>query len=593
MRLERLGRGSACFGLALLVASACSSEKGGFGVDNEKFSQDAGVDAGECQLTCSVDGQSIIRECTGEIVETCPETQACGAAKCMDPCAAAAEDKSSNGCAFYFQKPRFTKKLPNSCYAAYLVNTSKQPVEFSLDFDGKPADVSSAVFRTEPGSATLYQHQGPIKPGESVVIFLSDRDPARSYTNADNLGYIRCPDGVVPTTVTDIKSDGTGTGSSFHLTTNLPVGLTSMYPFGGAKSYNPTASVVLPVTAWSKEHIIVDAWGLDWTGKPSTQIFAAEDETDVTIIPNRNVQGATGIPGGPAGEPVTYRLAKGGFLQLVQNEELTGSFVTSTKPVSLVGGHGCANIPTGAAACDILAQNIPGFAQWGHQYVGVAYRPRLGNEHEPVRYRIVAAREDTKLSYDPEIPVGAPTTLAAGEMAMFTSGTGDAFVVRSQDSDHPFYLAAYMSSAGDQLATQEQYQGLGDPEFVNIVPAGQYLNAYTFYADPTYDETSLVIVRAKDHGTFKNVWLECAGDLTDFHPVGVGGEYEWTRVDLSRGGKAGDQFGDSTCKNGLQRMKSDGPFTATIWGWDTYASYAYPGGMAQRTLVPRPLVTVH
>ncbi|AKV04777.1 hypothetical protein AKJ09_11440 [Labilithrix luteola] len=585
--------GAASFGLLLFAASACSSDKGGFAVENEKFSQDAGVEAGDCPLTCSLDGQSIIRSCSGEIVETCPETQACGAAKCQDPCSAASDDRSSNGCEFYFQKPRFTKQLPNSCYAAYLVNTSKQPVEFSLELEGKPVDVSKAVFRTEPGSATLYQHEGPIGPGESVVIFLSDRDPARTYTNADNLGYISCPKGVVPTTITDIRSNGTGAGSSFHLTTKLPVGVTSMYPFGGAKSYNPTASLVLPVAAWSKEHIVVNGWGLDWSGKPSTQIFSAEDDTDVTIVPNRDIQGGAGIVGGPAFEPVTYRLGKGAFLQLVQNEELTGSFVTSTKPISIVGGHGCANIPTGAAACDILAQQIPAFAQWGHQYVGVAYRPRLGNEHEPVRYRIVAAREGTQLSYDPEIPPGAPTALGPGESAMFTSGTGDAFYVRSQDADHPFYLAAYMSSAGDPTATEEQYQGLGDPEFVNIVPAGQYLNSYTFYADPTYAETSLVIVRAKDHGEFKKVWLECAGDLTDFQPVGVGGEYEWTRVDLTRGGKPGAKFGDSVCTNGLQRMKSDGPFTATLWGWDSFASYAYPGGMAQRTLVPRPLVTVH
>ena len=40
-------------------------------------------------------------------------------------------------------------------------------------------------------------------------------------------------------------------------------------------------------------------------------------------------------------------------------------------------------------------------------------------------------------------------------------------------------------------------------------------------------------------------------------------------------------------------MKSEGPFAATIWGWDRYVSYAYPGGMAQRKLVDTPLVPVH
>jgi len=39
-------------------------------------------------------------------------------------------------------------------------------------------------------------------------------------------------------------------------------------------------------------------------------------------------------------------------------------------------------------------------------------------------------------------------------------------------------------------------------------------------------------------------------------------------------------------------MKSEGPFTATIWGWAKDASYAYPGGMALRKLVDTPLLPI-
>ncbi len=40
-------------------------------------------------------------------------------------------------------------------------------------------------------------------------------------------------------------------------------------------------------------------------------------------------------------------------------------------------------------------------------------------------------------------------------------------------------------------------------------------------------------------------------------------------------------------------MRSDGAFSATLWGWDRYASYAYPGGMAIRKLVETPLSPVN
>ena len=35
----------------------------------------------------------------------------------------------------------------------------------------------------------------------------------------------------------------------------------------------------------------------------------------------------------------------------------------------------------------------------------------------------------------------------------------------------------------------------------------------------------------------------------------------------------GQAFDGGVCQSGLQRMRSAGPFTATLWGWDMYASY--------------------
>ncbi|AKV02437.1 hypothetical protein AKJ09_09100 [Labilithrix luteola] len=594
MTLAKLASGSVravpvmLLALALVTASACSKEKEGFVEGTDQLVSDGGLDAAdECMFQCSLDGRAVISTCTGEVVDTCKDDQVCGGALCQAPCAAAAADRSSNGCEFYFQKPRFTKSVPNSCYAAFVVNSSNEAVKLELELEGKAMDISRALFRADPSTMALSQLEGPLAPGDSAILFLSDRDPTRVYSLADSITYVGCPSGVVPATYTDFKMNGTGMGSSFHLKSNVPVGLATIYPFGGAKSFTPTATLVLPVATWGTEHILVNSWDTAWTGAPAAQIVAAEDGTDVTIVPRVDIQNGVGVTGGLAGEPTTYRLDKGQFLQLVQNQQLTGSFVSSNKPITTIGGHACADIPTNVEACDILAQQIPAADQWGSEYVAVAYRSRVGNEHEPVPYRIVAARDGTQLDYDPVVPPGAPLSLSAGESATFWSGTGDAFVVRSQDVDHPIYVAAYMTGG-------EQYGGRGDPDFVNLVPTGQYLNSYAFYADPTFNDSSLVIVRAKTRGEFKDVWLECAnGNVPDFHPIGARGEYEYARVDLAVSGGTGAKFGDHLCQNGLQRLHSDGAFTATIWGWDAYASYAYTGGLAQRKLVKTPLGIVH
>lgn len=582
---------------------ACSDDRIEFDTPPEEtFDIDGGVPGSDdaavpdCQLQCSLDRRTVIDTCTKEVVTECRPEDVCGGGQCLAPCEAAAADRHSDGCEFFVQAPLYrmheSPPIPPSCFATYVVNPSPLPAEITLELEGKNVDISRSLYRTAPGSGELVRHNGPIEPGESAILFLSDATRELAAELTTHLYYAGCPVNVTPAVNVDKFASFSTRGKSFRIGSTMPVSLTSMYPFGGARSYVPTATLLLPVATWSKEHILINAWGKNRYGGPSAQIVAAEDDTELTIIPSRDLQNGVGVVGGPAGQPLRYRLDKGEHLQLVQDEELTGSIVTSSKPTTIFGGHACGRVPASAPACDILTQQIPAYEQWGSEYVGVGYRPRAGNEHEMVPYRIVASRDGTMLDYDPAIPPGAPTTMNAGDVVNFSSGTGQAFTVRTQDSEHPIYVAAYMTGADGDGKEAKNYATRGDAEFVNLVPTGQYLNEYSFYADPTYKETSLVIVRAKYQGKFHDVWLECAGTLTGFEKIGERGDYEFMRVDLSRDGKPGDTSDAGTCQYGVQRMRSDGPFTATIWGFDRYASYAYPGGMAQRKLVQRPLEIV-
>ncbi len=585
--------------LGIGLAVACTTERDGFvprpGTDLPV--DDGGLDAGEeCRVQCSLDGRAVIDTCTGEVVETCRPELACGEAVCQEPCKAAAADQRSDGCDFYFQSPRFYRKndVGQSCHAVFVVNTSTLPAELALEFEGEELDISKSLYRTNPGDATLVQHTGSLEPGESAILFVADAHPDAPRYSLDS---IACPKGTVPASYVDGIPSGNGLGSAFRLRSNVPVGVTSMYPFGGAKSFLPSATLLLPVPTWSTQHVLVNGWEVSRSGVPSAHIIAADDGTEVTILPKKDIADGVGMVGGLAGKPVTYPLARGQILQLAQSEELSGSIVTSNKPTTIFGSHSCAEVPTTSSACDTLHQQIPGYDRWGSEYVGVGYRPRLGNEHELVGYRIVAARDGTQLDYDPAPPAGAPITLSAGEVAFFSQGTSDAFVVRTQDPEHPIYVAMYMSGCvqgfSGPAGGDSNFIDHGDPEFVNVVPAGQYLSSYSFYADPSYRDTSLVVVRSKTRGQFHDVSLECAGNITDFRPVGKRGEYEFARVDLGTKGKPGRTTDAGVCWSGLHRMWSEGPFTATLWGWDKAASYAYPGGLAQRKLVSIPLDPVN
>ena len=572
--------------LALVAAvGACGDDRDGFIKAPELVTPLPDEDAGTCPLQCSLDGRSVIQSCDGSVVETCPDTQACGAATCQEACAAAAADSRSDGCEFYVQNFALND---DGCLAAFLVNTSAQPVEIALDKEGKGLDLSKAVWRTNPGDATLIEHAGPIPPGESVVLFIAG--PREVATGSFGSKPLYCPEGVVPATE-GYALGRTGIGTSLHLTASAPVSAVAIFPFGGAKSHKPAATLLMPVVTWAKEHVLIDGWEAS-SGKPASQIVASQDGTEITIIANKALQNGLDVKGGPANTPLKYSLDKGQYFQIHQHHELVGSIVLSNKPTTIFGGNSCADVPVSGGACDMLWQQIPSFEQWGSEYVGVGYRQRTASPHELMPYRIVAAQDGTRLDYDPVIPPGAPTEMNAGDVATFPVGVNEPFVVRTQDAQHPIYVAAYMQGYAGTYYGTPHMAGHGDPEFVNVIPAGQWRSSYSFYADPTYEETSLVVIRGKQRDKFEDVWLECAGTLEGWTPIGTRGEYEFVRVDLQRDGGPGQAFGDKVCQTGLHRMKSEGPFTATIWGWAFAASYAYPGGMALRKLVDTPLLSL-
>lgn len=558
-----------------IAAAACSKPRGGFDSAPATFVADAGEPPVDrvCPLQCSPDLRSVVRSCDGTIADVCPPDLACGEGGCIDPCVAAAGAQGSLGCEFVMVPPATTLHSSRSCYAMYVVNAQPVGADLRIEYRGQTMDLSGSVFEFAAGTGKLRPHQGVLQPGEGVVVFLAD---PLNKKGADRETF--CPEGVKALTTEwpNPITLGIGEGATFRLVTSVPVTASTIYPFGGAKSYMPSATLLLPVAGWGKQHVLVGAWeraaGPSRNDVPGLQVVAAEDDTEIEVL--------SGVLRHSLRK---YTLSRGHSLQLMLPEDPSGSIIASNKPTSVFGGHSCLNIPADVCCCDADQQQLAALEQWGSEYAVVGHRSRFGSTPETSPVRIVAAFNGTELSYDPQPPVGAPRTMESGEIVTFW--TNAPFVVRTQDADHPIYVAQYMTGYG----LVKGAGGGGDPEFVNVVPAGQYLSSYAFYADPTYKETALVIIRQKHKGKFEGVWLECAkANVPDFEPLGSDGEFEYARVDLTRDGSPIAVVpGGPSCGHGFQQLRSDGPFTATLWGWDYAASYAYPGGMGQRRLVTK------
>ncbi len=233
----------------------------------------------------------------------------------------------------------------------------------------------------------------------------------------------------------------------------------------------------------------------------------------------------------------------------------------------MFGGHQIMSIDQ--CCGDHGEQMLPPVRALGSEYVAAPHADRKPGDTMRI-YRIYGTVNGTALVYDP--PNIGPESVNLGQILEIR--TNAPFVVRSQDSSHPFMMFTYMTGSGEQ-----GQGGIGDPDFVRIVPLPQYLSHYVFFTDPTYPFTVLTVTRTKQNGVFEEVELDCMGNIAGWQPVGTEGQYEITHVKLV------DHWqGQSGCNNGVRTMKSAGQFGVWVWGWgseDTqtgWVSYGYPAG---------------
>jgi hypothetical protein len=519
-------------------------------------------------------------DCNGYLVHSCEFSELCAGEQCLPACEAAQVLRTSVGCDYYplSMSAATWSQAYTGCFAVFIANTWNQPVHISVERKGAPLDASKfAYVPTGTGANITYTPldiSAGLAPNQVAILFLS----GPPVPNPVNPTAVECPVDVKPATTTITQVDGTGVGDAFHITTDFPVVAYQMLPYGGGSAGVAGASLLLPTSVWDTNYVAVNAYakssGNTSPSNPSLNLVAMEDGTEIKLLPNAAIVGGDKIAATAQNTVLTLTLNKGQFAQITQPDEITGSPIESNKPIGLMAGHECMFNPTSIKYCDHAEQQIPPVKALGAEYVAVPYRPRTAAA-EDVPWRIIGGVDATQLSFDPAA-AHASATINRGEILEFT--TQDSFVVKSQDADHPFIVAGYMTGS------QAVQDGYGDPDFVRMVPPQQYLQRYVFFTDPTYPETNLVMVRTKGSKGFAEVNLDCAGNVSDWKPIGSSGKYEYTRIDLVR-----HNFEPQNgCDNGRHEIGSDVPFGLWVWGWGTpetlgspytdNVSYGYPAG---------------
>ena len=554
-----------------------SSSDSGF-----KFDLDPVGDSGGGGGTdCSDDLKQILDD-QGNVLAECPPGTACYNGDCEEMCVAAGLSQGSIGCEYYIPTPAFYNNqagqngtFDGTCHAVMIANGWDTPASLELSFMGQ--DFDYAPYARVPqgiGNNVVYQPIPPegLPPGQVAILFLSHNTDAQNGGNP-----LTCP--VTPAIVNqDTVAFGTSSFEAWEMISDTPVTVYDILPYGGAGSYLPSASLLQPRTAWGENYVVSNPH--DSSGYAWVLAVAKEDNTTVTVNVSQPVV-AGGIQTPQVNVPTEYVINAGETLQWMNQTQLGGTILQANRPIGVYSGQTYLRVSTadtGGGGQDSAHQQLPHVQALANEYVGLGVPSRKANfVPESVLYQIMGVVDGTQLVYDPAPPPGAPQQLALGQIVEFE--TPNLFTVRSQDEDHPFAFTQYLagaitSNAGGCLGS---CSGLGDEEWINLVPPAQYMRRYVFFVDPTYGVSSLAIVRSQGAQGFEDVQLDCYGTVDGWMPVGNEGLYEVAHLDLYRGGQG-------VCAQSQQEATSVAPFGITVWGVDYYASYGYPAGGNARTI---------
>ena len=389
---------------------------------------------------------------------------------------------------------------------------------------------------------------------------------------------------------------------AYRVKSSIPIIAYQFNPLENEDVFSNDASLLLPSHVLGNEYIVMTReQSFDRLRGYLTVIGINDEPTNVSVtVSAPTSSGPVGeVPALEAGE--TYNITLNAFdvLSLQTGSpgaDLTGSLVTSDKPVVVFGGSEAANVPntnhcvnidprSGQGVCaydgettcsdnydcnnaffnvccaDHLEQQMFPTSTWGNYYIATKSFDR-GLEKD--YWRILASQDNTKVETVPDL-VDIPT-LNAGEW--FEFGSREHFEIIS---DKPISVGQFL--AGEHAPEpnvrgnlEPGDAGTGDPAFILAVPITQFRSDFVFLAPNKYAFDYVSVIAPINANVFFD---DVPIDL--WEPVGDSLMWQVARFPVG---------------DGVHLLVADEPVGVMVYGYDSYVSYGYPGGLNLNVVDP-------
>lgn len=524
--------------------------------------------------TC--DANNNIVECTaqgqpGAVVQACEAGQECAEGVCTSPCLVAEQTNSYIGCD-YWPTPTANSQLDpefDTNFGVVVHNANEQAAAVTIERGGSVVD------------------EQIVQAGELYTFELSYVQDLKLAAGSEASTKVA--------------------GGAYHLTSTLPVTVYQFNPLdydkNGVFSHTNDASLLLPTHVLSTNYIIMarQTFGVDNTGFGMFSfipgyfaVVGTENNTSVTVNYTANTQGGGSVGAETPGSSQTYTLNAGEVLQVVSGiptsctgtqssddcngqggscsycdmgdaYDLTGTVISSDKKVAVFSGHVCDFVPYNYWACDHLEEQMLPLETWGKEFIVGRTEPQhaSGYPEEPNVIRIVSGDDGNQITFNPPQALGATINLNQGDWVEFEA-TEDFHV----SSSHAMMIGQFLVGQNYYTDSLDYH---GDPAYSVMVPTEQFRNQYTFLAPSTITYNYVNITKKVIEGSAP-VYLdgEPVSESAFSTPVG-GTEWGVARVEIT---------------GTHHTIESNQPFGIVVYGFASYTSYSYPGGLDLKFINP-------
>lgn len=389
------------------------------------------------------------------------------------------------------------------------------------------------------------------------------------------------------------REDTILTGRAIHISSETPIAV-----HGAMRTpYSSDGFVALPTSALGKEYV-ADAYydGLmirmqgENTGPSIVTVTAPHENTVVTVRIGGNAKTATGNSRF-AGATFSKTLNRGDVMAIdvsAPGGTLSGTYIKANKPVSVLSGTMCADVPVGTFACDYLVESEMPIQAWGKNYhvVPITCRTTAPLVH------VFAKDSNTSVSIDgatgPSLPEGPGGREGKGWLEIRTHSSPQQKAV-TLSAEKPIYV--------HQFNTGERDDNAGcaiDPFQMALMPVEQYQKEVLFSVPGTHGGMSfpnnyaILIYTPTQQGTIPDD-LQIAALEGNTAPA-------WQSVAKAFGAHPGLALATQTdgrtfyaktiklSQPATYRIKADKSIGVYLYGHSQYDSYGFPASAALNNL---------